>query len=352
MEFALHIIVRKTLGLLPVVFAPLRFGHQLPFAGYSFQVLLRVSGSGVFLSVVSSLPQLIFPYWFRFHVASLPKKHWSRGMLNLTHGFSHLQLTDRFSPVRGGSWSSAETSVVCDFKARWLQKWSLCPPSQSGPLYWKSLPTPSWAKTYFEMLLVDPRPSTNWFWSTSSPSCPSQASSNPVRKSRRPWLLSRMWAQTFRIEVRSIYCFTRRKRVVLEIELGFHSNREFRLGRWVLKQGVDSNKSTCQEEGVCLFFFLKLGLSDLLSVCKAIEWTNFFCSVTFTHTFGRGNLFVLPWHAACGILVPQQGIKSAPPALQRWSLIHWTAREAWGVCFYDKEMLMNYWIDFSLCGIW
>ena len=75
---------------------------------------------------------------------------------------------------------------------------------------------------------------------------------------------------------------------------GPYSNREFRLGRWVLKQGVDSNKSTCQEEGVCLFFFLKLGLSDLLSVCKAIEWTNFFCSVTFTHTFGRGNLFVLP----------------------------------------------------------
>ena len=54
--------------------------------------------------------------------------------------------------------------------------------------------------------------------------------------------------------------------MVLGIELGFHSNREFKLGRWVLKKGVDSDKSTCQEEGVFFFFSPKLGLSDLLSV--------------------------------------------------------------------------------------
>lgn len=135
-------------------------------------------------------------------------------ILWLTHGFSHLQLgyLHRFPSVRSGSRSSAETSVVCDLKVWWLQKWFLCPQSQSGLLFWEFLQTPSWAKTYFEMLLVGPRPSTSWFWSTSLPSCPSQAWSSPVRKSRRPWLLWRMWAQTFRTEVRRRCCFTRRER--------------------------------------------------------------------------------------------------------------------------------------------
>ena len=58
--------------------------------------------------------------------------------------------------------------------------------------------------------------------------------------------------------------------MVLWVELGFHSNSELKLGRWVLKKGVDSNKSTCQKDEGSIFF-LKLGLSDLLSVCKAIE---------------------------------------------------------------------------------
>ena len=34
-----------------------------------------------------------------------------------------------------------------------------------------------------------------------------------------------------------------------------------------------------------------------------------------------------PYCALCGILVPQPGIKPAPPALEAWSLNHWTTRE-------------------------
>ena len=30
---------------------------------------------------------------------------------------------------------------------------------------------------------------------------------------------------------------------------------------------------------------------------------------------------------ACGLLVPQTGIKPVPPAVEVWSLNHWTARE-------------------------
>jgi len=32
-------------------------------------------------------------------------------------------------------------------------------------------------------------------------------------------------------------------------------------------------------------------------------------------------------HRACGILVPQQGIKPMPPAVEAWTPNHWTTRE-------------------------
>ena len=37
-------------------------------------------------------------------------------------------------------------------------------------------------------------------------------------------------------------------------------------------------------------------------------------------------------HVACGILVPQPGIKPAPPALEVGSLNHWTTREVLVYC--------------------
>ena len=37
--------------------------------------------------------------------------------------------------------------------------------------------------------------------------------------------------------------------------------------------------------------------------------------------------FFWPCHTACGILVPQPGIKPVPPALEAQSSNHWTARE-------------------------
>ena len=37
--------------------------------------------------------------------------------------------------------------------------------------------------------------------------------------------------------------------------------------------------------------------------------------------------FFWPCHAACGILVPQQGIEPVPPAWDVQSLNHWTATE-------------------------
>ena len=40
-------------------------------------------------------------------------------------------------------------------------------------------------------------------------------------------------------------------------------------------------------------------------------------------------LFIYFWPRclACGILVPQPGIQPVPPAVEAWSLNHWTARE-------------------------
>ena len=43
------------------------------------------------------------------------------------------------------------------------------------------------------------------------------------------------------------------------------------------------------------------------------------------------SLFFFWLHCtACGILVPRPGIEPAPPALEAWSLNHWTAREVPG----------------------
>ena len=39
------------------------------------------------------------------------------------------------------------------------------------------------------------------------------------------------------------------------------------------------------------------------------------------------NIFFWPHHVACGILVPRPGIWPMPPALEVWSLNHWTTRE-------------------------
>ena len=38
-------------------------------------------------------------------------------------------------------------------------------------------------------------------------------------------------------------------------------------------------------------------------------------------------LIVWPCRMACGILVPRPGIEPMPPALEAWSLNHWTTRE-------------------------
>ena len=49
----------------------------------------------------------------------------------------------------------------------------------------------------------------------------------------------------------------------------------------------------------------------------------FFFLISF-HSF---ILFFWPGLKACGILVPRLGIDPLPPAMETWSLNHWTARE-------------------------
>ena len=44
------------------------------------------------------------------------------------------------------------------------------------------------------------------------------------------------------------------------------------------------------------------------------------------------NFIFWPHHAACRILVPRPGIKPVPPAVETWSLNHWTAREVPPYC--------------------
>ena len=71
------------------------------------------------------------------------------------------------------------------------------------------------------------------------------------------------------------------------------------------------------------------------------SWTVSFCLniPLCSPFFKRAPLFIFnmftylfyifwPHCTVCGILVPQPGIKPTPPALEAWSLIHWTTRKA------------------------
>ena len=53
-----------------------------------------------------------------------------------------------------------------------------------------------------------------------------------------------------------------------------------------------------------------------------------------------------PCCAECGILVPWPGIKPMSPALEAWSLNHWTARKSW------YNVFLNVLISFCLTDWW
>ena len=59
----------------------------------------------------------------------------------------------------------------------------------------------------------------------------------------------------------------------------------------------------------------------------------------FINAFLSFFFFFWPCHAACGILVPQPGIEHVPPALEAWSLNHWTSREVPMLLFLDEDTL-------------
>ena len=60
------------------------------------------------------------------------------------------------------------------------------------------------------------------------------------------------------------------------------------------------------------------------NVFTSTRWGKCFLLPCFLSVF---FFFFWPLHAACGFLVPLSGIEPVPPALEAWSLNHWTARE-------------------------
>ena len=51
-------------------------------------------------------------------------------------------------------------------------------------------------------------------------------------------------------------------------------------------------------------------------------------------------LLFWPRHSACGTLILRPGIKTTPPALEVWSLNHWTAREVPTQYIYDSTSFL------------
>ena len=79
-----------------------------------------------------------------------------------------------------------------------------------------------------------------------------------------------------------------------------------------------------QCRGFVLFFvfmFFVLGLVELLGL-----WVYYFNQI-WKKIWTLFLLFIWLRCAACGTLVPQPGVKPVPPAVEAWSLNHWTTRE-------------------------
>ena len=70
---------------------------------------------------------------------------------------------------------------------------------------------------------------------------------------------------------------------------------------------------------ITLCLITKLGFLKCVHVCVCVC----VCVCVYIYIF-----FFCPSCTACEILVPQPGIIPMPPALEAWSLNHWTTREA------------------------
>ena len=78
----------------------------------------------------------------------------------------------------------------------------------------------------------------------------------------------------------------------------------------------------CNISEVCMYF-----LFSILSVWNTFSF--FFLSFFFFFWLHR---------AACGILDPQPRIEPVPPAVEEWSLNHWTTREVPGTLFLKHQV--------------
>ena len=73
--------------------------------------------------------------------------------------------------------------------------------------------------------------------------------------------------------------------------------------------------------GSLWFGWWRLGLAGSVRMDpRLLAGLKFFLHVSL-------SLFFFPGLVACGIFVPRPGIKPMPPAVEGWSLNHWTARE-------------------------
>ena len=61
--------------------------------------------------------------------------------------------------------------------------------------------------------------------------------------------------------------------------------------------------------------------------------------------------FFWPRHAACGILFPWPGIEHVPPALEAWSLNHWTPRKVPDVTQFDYPIAHVSIDTYALCPV-
>ena len=99
----------------------------------------------------------------------------------------------------------------------------------------------------------------------------------------------------------------------------------------------DQSKQPTPSNSICHTNIIILCMdNDCIISClpfpRALSWCVCVCVCVCVsggpiHLFNKNFFFSWPRCVACGILVPQPGIKPVPPAVEVQSLNHWTTRE-------------------------
>ena len=124
---------------------------------------------------------------------------------------------------------------------------------------------------------------------------------------------------------RHIMSLVHRHDVVLNT-LNIHRSASFWWGRVNRNQCLGVIYARCCWDS-CMSYYSVFSMLQCVCLSLYLYCVSFFKHFNFLFIF-------LPHCLACGILAPWSGIRLLPPAVEGWSLNHWTPGKSWHFVFW------------------